>query len=448
MSENTINLTPIAETGVDLEQYFGLWAVAEEQFMAMFNRVAQLNLAAHIQVNGDKQLQAASQPMTNAMTAEVKIGVIDINGTLMKRGTSLSSSSSLIRLRQVVRAAAKDPEIDAILLRMDSPGGTLSGTQELAQEVRKARDAKPVYGFVEDLCASACYFVGSQCERIYANTPTAVVGSIGTFIGLYDYSEAAAKEGIKAIVIKSGSLKGAGFPGTEITDAQKAYWQEIVDGAQKEFNATVASGRGRKAEQVASEWATGRVYMAQEAVAMGMIDGVKSFDAVVSELTERVKGGPARSQRRSAKAMGEEQTATQETQTPKAATIAELKAACPGADADFLMGRLEAGATVGQAQAAWIAELSKRNQAAEAKAAEAEQKAAAAEAKAKLSGVDTLGNAGSKTEASEGGDVVARWEAAVEAKMATIKDRRKAMAAVVHEDPDLHQAYVAAANAK
>jgi signal peptide peptidase SppA len=449
-SENTISLTPIADSGIDLEQYFGLWGVAEEQFVAMFGRVQQLNLAAHIQQNGAAQVEAAARPATNARTAEVTIGLVDINGTLMKRGTSLSRSSSLINLRRVVRNSARDPEIDAILLRIDSPGGTVAGTQELAEEVVKARQSKPVFAFVEDLAASAAYWIASQADRVYANTPTSLVGSIGTFVGLYDYSAYAAKEGIKAVVIKAGELKGAGFPGTEITEEQKAYWQEIVDGTQAEFTAAVAAGRGVKAERVAREWATGRVYMAGDAGAMGMIDGVKSFDAVIAELTERARGGAARSSSRSQKGqtMSEEQTTqSAETEGPKAATLAELKAACTGADSDFLVSQMEANATAAQAQGAWIAELSRRQEAAEKKAADAEEKAKKAEAKSALPGVESLGGETDGQAAFEG-DPISAWNEAVKIKMeGGIKDKRRAMQAVVHEQPDLHQAYIEAVNA-
>lgn len=446
----TIDLSPAKQAGIDLEQYFGLWAVAPEQFLGMFHRVAQLNLAAHIQMHGGEKLQAAERTAATKTAAEVTIGVIDIAGTLMKRGTSLSSSSSLIELRRGLRAAARDPQIDAILLRIDSPGGTLAGTQELAEEVMRARQTKPVWAFVEDLAASAAYFVASQSERIYANTPTAMVGSIGTFVGLYDYSEAAAKEGIKAIVIKAGELKGAGFPGTEITDAQKAYWQEMVDKAQIEFTAAVAQGRGIKTETVAAEWATGRVYTAPDAAAMKMIDGVKSFDAVAMELSERVRTGSARKpsdRRRTMSDVSQEKAA--EASTPKAATIAELRAACPGASAEFLMGQLEAGATVARAQTAWIAEQQQQLAESQAKAAEAEKKAQEAEARAKAPGVDALGSGGAK--ADEAGDVVEQWENLVAAKMGDKKDdyraRQKAVIAAAVENPDLHQAYLEAVNA-
>lgn len=447
--EAAIDLTPIAGAGVELDQYFGLWAVAEEQFLALFNRVGQLNLAAHIQVAAGT-VEAAQRPqVTNAKKSEVVVGVIEIAGTLTKRGSSLSRASSLVALQRAVRTAARDPDIDAILLRIDSPGGTVAGTQELAAEVKRASEAKPVYAYVDDLAASAAYWIASQTERIYANTPTAIVGSIGTFVGLYDYSAYAAKEGIRAVVIKAGALKAAGFPGTEITDEQKAYWQEIVDQTQEQFTAGVAAGRGRAVDEVREKWVTGRVYMAQESVAMGLIDGVKSFEAVISELTERVAAARSSIINSRRNAMSETQNMTTETQvaTPTAATIAELKAACVGADAGFLVAQLEAGATVAQAQAAWIAEQRKRLEAAEEQRLKAEEKAKEAEAKANAPGVDALGD-GKAGPTTESADPVAEWHQAIATKEKAGLERPKAIAAVVHEQPELHQAYLDAVNSK
>lgn len=451
MSATTINLTPATQAGLDLEQYFGLWAVAEEQFMNIFNRVGQLNLAAHIEANAGRPVAAAVMPATKARTADVVIGLVDINGTLMKRGTSLSSSSSLIQVRQVIRQSARDPEIDAILLRADSPGGTLAGTEEVAEEVQRARQQKPVFAFVEDLAASAMYWIASQAEKVYANTPTALIGSVGTFIGLYDYSGAAAQQGIKAIVIKAGKLKGAGFPGTEITAEQQAYWQEIVDKAQAQFTAAVARGRGLTAKAVAEQYVTGRVYLAQDAIEMGMIDGVKSFDAVVAELTERVRRGPARSSgSKGMKAMSNEH------EQPRAASISELEAACPGASADFLLSQVKTAATLETAQRAFIAEQQRRLEAAEKTAAEAKAKAEAeakvaaaakaeAEAAKKAPGVETLGSGG-QTKAAEG-DAVAQWNEAVAANFTGGRTKAQAIAKTVHDHPELHQAYLDAIKA-
>ena len=147
--------------------------------------------------------------------------------------------------------------------------------------------------------------------------------------------------------------------------------------------------------------------------------------------------------------MSETQNVTTETQvaTPKAATIAELKAACIGADAGFLVAQLEAGATVAQAQVAWIAQQNKRLEAAEEQRLKAEEKAKEAEARAKSPGVDALGD-GKAGPATESVDPVAEWHQAIATKEKAGLDRAAAVRAVVHEQPELHQAYLDAVNAK
>ncbi len=448
-----IDLSPIAGLGLNLDQYFGLWAVEEMQFLSLFDRVANMNLAAHVQVHGAEATASPKAQVTNARTSgtrETTVGIIDIQGTLTKSGSSLSRASSLVSIRRSIRVAAADEEIDAILLRIDSPGGTVAGTGDVAAEVMAARQKKPVWAYVEDLTASAAYWIASQAEKIFANNGTALVGSIGTMIGLYDMSARAAANGIKAVVIKTGRLKGAGFVGTEITDEQKAYWQEIADKTQVAFTAGVARGRGRTAEQVEAEWMEGRVWNAGDAVTMGLIDGIQSLEVTVAELSKRAAGkSPQTNSRRSAMS----QSSTQ----PTAATINELKAACPGADADFLVAQMEQGATVETSQRAWIAEQNKRLTEAQKKVSEAEARAdaqkktadeakAAADAAKKAPGVDTLGEGGNADANREGGDPVAEWKNRLEVLVARGMPRDAAVAKLATEDPELREQYCEAVN--
>src|SRR5690606_16023962 len=134
-----------AAFGLDLDQYCGLWAVDESRFAMQLQAVRSMDLAAHIAANAGRDvsaIQTSSKP--GAIT------LIDIVGTLTKRGSSLSRSGGMIGLRRAVRDAANDPDVGAILLRIDSPGGTVAGTADLGDEIFAARQKKPVYAFVED----------------------------------------------------------------------------------------------------------------------------------------------------------------------------------------------------------------------------------------------------------------------------------------------------------
>lgn len=433
-------------------EYFGVWAIHEEQFRAAVDRVRGINLAEHVAAQqaaaaAAKEPRAAVELYQPTKAAGGAVAVIDLRGPMMKQVSSLSGGTSTVAARRQIRHAAADNEVGSILLRIDSPGGTVAGTMDLAQEVAAAAKRKRVEAYIEDMGASAAYWIASQASKVWAND-TALVGSIGTYAVLYDLSELAKTEGIKVHVVRAGEFKGMGEPGTEISEKHLAEVQRIVNELNSHFLAGVQAGRRMKAERV-KELADGRVHIGQAAVTEGLIDGVQSFDAVLAALAGGGSGSKGR-----AKAMSEENT----DKGPRAATIGELKAACPGASADFLMQQLEAGATEPQAMKAWMGEQAK--QLAAAKEAEAKLKADAdAKAKAdadaaaksggaKKPGVKALaeGKAKADADAEASGDPIAEFNEAVDAKVAKGRPKAQAIAAVAREKPELHRAYVIAHN--
>lgn len=214
-----------------------------------------------------------------------RIGVIDVTGFLTK--SDAPGRAGLVTLREQLQELATDGDVDAILLRIDSPGGSVAGTGDLAAAILQTRQTLPVFALIEDVAAVSAYWIASQAERVYANVATAIAGEIGTFIALYDRSEQFGKAGVKAIVIKAGELKAAGLPGTEITAKHREYLQGLVDKTQAEFNKAVQAGRKIDPRKVA----TGRLYLAGDAVKLGLIDGVKPFDSVMAELASRAGKG-------------------------------------------------------------------------------------------------------------------------------------------------------------
>ena len=124
---------------IDLDQYIGLWAVNETRFVQLLERIEGMDLAAHVQIYaGDRSIAGAKTRRVEGAQVEKAIAIIYIEGTVTKRGSSLSSAGSLIRLRQAVRDAGRDPEVGGILLVIDSPGGTVAGTADMAREVAAA----------------------------------------------------------------------------------------------------------------------------------------------------------------------------------------------------------------------------------------------------------------------------------------------------------------------
>jgi len=432
-----------------LDQYFGVWSVLEEHFRAMVDRVSQIDIALHV-----AQMRAqdsASTSRARYQITESGIAVIPITGTMTKYGSSLSSAGSTVAIRRAVLNAMRDDKVKAIALLIDSPGGTVAGTRDLAAQVAEASKQKPTVAYIEDLGASAAYWVASQAREIYAN-PTAMVGSIGTFAVIQDASGAAAQLGIKVHVIRAGEFKGAGTAGTEITREQLDQWQQIVDDLNEHFIRGVSDGR-RLTLLRTRQLADGRAHIAATASHLGLIDGVKSFDETLNQLLPI----------RRSKSMAETTTENPVTVTvpkPAAATLQQIEAACPGADNDFLCGQLRNAATEEQARNAWMAEQQKRIEAAKVEAISAQTKIAEAEAKAKaaeteamiakakmpIPGVAPLGNSGTGKQSASDGDPVAAWNELIDGYAASLGNRGKAISKAVREHPEAHRAYLVAYN--
>lgn len=213
-----------------------------------------------------------------------RIATIPIQGPMEKRQSLLGclfGGCSMLDVENEIFAALDDDSVGGILLWIDSPGGTFSGTQSLADAVALASKQKPTIAYISDLCASAAYWVASQANQIFGNR-TAIVGSIGTFMVVDDSSKAAAAEGVTVHVIRAGEFKGAGIPGTEITAEQLADMSRLVNSLNLHFVADVSTARRIPRDQMRGI-ADGRVHVGQAAVGMNLIDGVKSFHQVFNE---------------------------------------------------------------------------------------------------------------------------------------------------------------------
>lgn len=213
------------------------------------------------------------------------VAELELRGQITKRASSLGGASSL-RLRRQLRELASREDVRGIWLRIDSPGGTAAGTDDLAEEVRRARRrGKRVVAYVEDLCASAAYWAASQAERIIAG-PTGEIGSIGTFCVVFDTSERFAKEGVQAHLIATGEHKGAGSPGVPITSSQLDTLRRQVEDHFAHFAGAVARGRDVEAKLVRERWGTGETWIAARAKELGLIDEVSREDEALERFRQ------------------------------------------------------------------------------------------------------------------------------------------------------------------
>lgn len=262
-----------------LDDWLGVWAMRHDAALALLAVVREADWPTHFRSTAARaEVQPAKAESSIAMIPAgdgKSTAVIQLAGTLMKARSSFGGTST-VQARRDVRAAARNPDVSGILLHIDSPGGTVAGTSDLAAEVKAARRLKPVFAQIEDQAASAAYWVASQASKVYANSATAMAGSIGTML-------AVSKEtGGRVTVFTSGPLKAPGASG-ELTDEQSAYLQGLVNGWQSEFDAAVKSGRRLTDKQLAAV-NSGAVFLANTARELRLIDGVQSAEATLAEL--------------------------------------------------------------------------------------------------------------------------------------------------------------------
>ena len=189
-------------------------------------------------------------------------------------GMSIISPEYLIAL---LRAADEDPGISVVLLRIDSPGGTVAASQEIATEV--ARMEKPVVASVGDVGASGAYWVASQCDHIVAN-PGSSVGSIGVILEIPNYEGLMDLVGVETTVITRGEFKDAGSPYRDLTAQESALFGQSMDVVYEQFIGGVAEGRGMEVAEV-EELATGWAWPGSVALDLGLVDSLGNYmDAV------------------------------------------------------------------------------------------------------------------------------------------------------------------------
>lgn len=204
----------------------------------------------------------ASPPASPLLTVEDGIGVIAIDGPILRKpdlfARVIFGATGAEDVGEAVREAAGRDDIHAVLLDIDSPGGTVAGTPELAAAVGALNEKKPVYAFSSGLMCSAAYWIASQARAVYA-TPSAQVGSIGVVQVVIDDSAALDAEGLKVEVFSVGKYKAMGAPGTQLTDDQRELIQANLAEIAGDFHkAVLARGRSIPAEAMEGQTFSGR----------------------------------------------------------------------------------------------------------------------------------------------------------------------------------------------
>jgi len=173
----------------------------------------------------------------------------------------------------------KDEGVRAVILRVNSPGGTVGAAQEIAREVAKTALVKPVIASLGDVAASGGYYVAAGAGAIVAN-PGTITGSIGVLMEFLDVAELMDRIGIQLEVVKSVPYKDMGSPHRELTDAERQLLVRLAQDLQTQFEAAVAQGRGMALEDVQAI-ADGRVFSGARAQELGLVDRLGNFQDAV-----------------------------------------------------------------------------------------------------------------------------------------------------------------------
>jgi len=249
------------------------WA-AEPLFLESFIRqISGLNITESL-----ADIEVAAKPRSYSVIGGR--AVINISGVLLKTVPGWLrfwgiEATGYDEINAQIGQAIADESITGIHLRIDSPGGIIDGLAETADAIYAARSSKKVTATVEDLSASAAYWLAAQAETIAAGR-TAEVGSIGVYTVYLDASKAAEEAGFRVVLIRSGEHKGMGVLGAEITDEQIAAVQDVIDKLAAQFVKSVARGRAAEEKTIAA-LATGRLWIAGDAKKLGLIDRVTNI---------------------------------------------------------------------------------------------------------------------------------------------------------------------------
>jgi protease IV len=213
-----------------------------------------------------------------------RIGVVDLEGVI------LSPQPVVDELKKF----GDDSSIKAIILHVNSPGGGVAASEEIYREVKRIRTEKKkkIVVSIETVGASGAYYVSSAADKIYADDGS-IVGSIGVIAEWVNYGDLMKWAKLKNVVLKTGEFKDTGNPARELTPAEQAYMQSLIDNMFGQFIQAVADGRRLKYDDVKSI-ANGKVWTGQEALPMKLIDAIGDFQTTVADTAKSVgiKGEP------------------------------------------------------------------------------------------------------------------------------------------------------------
>jgi signal peptide peptidase SppA len=305
------------------------WAITQakmEEILTVWDR----------HIAGEKKLDILAAPVarrTDAASDDKRytvtdsgVAVISVDGVIAKKMnlfTEISGGTSTEVLSRAIAAALADPDVKALVLDINSPGGTVGGVDALSSQILDARAIKPIVAYADGQMTSAAYWIGSAASTIIA-AKAAMVGSIGVLMVHYDYSAADAQAGVKRTYLTAGKYKALGNDAEPLSDFARATIEELLNDAYTQFVDSVAQNRNVAVEKVLEDMADGRIFTGKKALAAGLVDRLGTLDTAVKEALTM-----AATPRTAAMILGTPLKSQKEEAMEKFTTLAELSAAYP-----------------------------------------------------------------------------------------------------------------------
>lgn len=269
-----------------------IWSIEPTRFSAMVN-ILRAN-GAHIKAQQQRQRRSGG----DLFRRSGKVALIEIKGVMLKGAGALADLFNVTDTATATRAvqqAAGDDHVKAIMLVIDSPGGSVAGLAELGDAIFEARRHKLVVAQSDGMIASAAFYAASQATIIAAHRMD-LVGSLGARLVLYDLSVAFEREGIEPVVLDTSPedrpFKSAGTLGTPITPAQRQDFQRVVNAFGDDFRAILRRGR-RLDEQDIERVFTGSVWIADpEGAGLGLVDRIATLEQTFDRARGEAEGRP------------------------------------------------------------------------------------------------------------------------------------------------------------
>ncbi len=225
-------------------------------------------------IGGDMALQPA--------VAIVRVEGVILSGEAPQDPFSTSTVAYSGTVVDHLKWAEADASVKAVVLRVNSPGGSVVASDEIYQQIMAM--TKPVVASMGELAASGGYYVSAPTDEIFAN-PNTLTGSIGVISQFIHFGELLKEYGVEVTTIKTGQFKDQGSSFRSMSQEDIAIWQSIVDDAYEEFVQIVAEGREISLERV-KELADGRVYSGEQAQALGLVDQLGNLPAAIQRAAE------------------------------------------------------------------------------------------------------------------------------------------------------------------